>query len=87
MKICQASPSGGRYSILNRDFSLKTRDHDESARLQLPMTSQLRVDTGSQDEVDFQRRTASHSVGNELLKEANLLKINGRFLRQFYFGK
>ena len=68
------SPSGGRYSILNRDFSLKNgcNNNNESAKI----GSQLWVNTGGHDQVDFQVNPATH-FGNELLKEAN--QINGDF--------
>ena len=67
VRISQPSPSGGRYSILNRDFSLKAKD---SAKIHQSMTSPLRVDTGGHDQVDFQLASPS-GFRNELLKEVN----------------
>ena len=70
VRISQPSPSGGRYSILNRDFSLKAKENDDSAKIHQSMTSPLRVDTGGHDQVDFQFASPS-GFRNELLKEVN----------------
>ena len=72
--------SGGRYSILNRDFSLKENKSNfstkDAKKSNFSMSSPLVVETSGHDQVDFQR-TSSH-FGNELLKEADSSDLNGK---------